>query len=189
MKHPSFLLLCFLAVGLLSCSHGDKTNTIGATFADEDDFVNAFFTGNKVDLSEAGQACEYVSKANIAGMLGIPVEQVNSGHNPAMKQCAFTIIYDEEGPDYTTAGFRFNQEVTGVESEWKDNWKVAKAISKTAEWVPNLGKAAIWKPASLQLEVKFEGYTLSVTAPRGPKKDEGKSKKWAIEMVKLGGFV
>jgi hypothetical protein len=41
----------------------------------------------------------------------------------------------------------------------------------------------------ITLEVKFEGYTLQVISPQGPGKDTKNSKKWAIEMVKLVGFV
>ena len=191
MKLLSQTLLFILALAFTACSHDDKASAITAEFESADSFENAYFTGNKIELASFTQPCQYISKAIMASMLSIPVEKVDYRPDTHTKRCAYTIIYDQEAdkPDYTTASISLHQEVTGVESEWKDNWSANKAISKSAEWVPNLGKAAIWKGASLQLDVKFDGYTLTVIAPRGPGKDESKSKKWAIEMAKLAGFV
>lgn len=191
MKLFSYTLVFTLLFSFVSCSHGDKASAIGATFEEADSFENKYFTGNKIDFAEFTQPCQYISKAIVASMMSIPVEKVDYRPIPAQKKCVYTIIFNDDAdqPDYTTASLGLVQEVTGVEEEWKDNWSVKKGISKSSEWVPNLGKAAIWNPSSGILEVKFEGYTLQVIPPKGPSKDEKYSKKWAIEMVSLGGFV
>lgn len=191
MKLFSYTLVFTLLLTFISCSHGDKASAIGATFEEADSFENAYFAGNKIDLAEFTQPCQYISKAIIASMMSIEVEKVDYRPDPARKNCAYTIIFNDDAdqPDYSTAGLALMEEVTGVEAEWKDNWSVEKTISKSAEWVPNLGKAAIWNPSSRTLKVKFDGYTLQVTAPQGPGRDPKNSKKWAIEMVSLGGFV
>lgn len=184
----SSLLLAFL---FSSCSHGDKANTIGATFDDAGSLENQTFTGNKIGPEGGNRPCAYLQKLDIATMLGVPVEQVSKGEDLARKTCSFTIIYDEAGdrPDYTTAGISFQQEITGDEEAWRDSWSAQKTISKSSEWVPNLGWAALWNPSAGQLRVKFDGYTLMVTAPKGPGKNADKSLKWAKEMVALGGFI
>jgi len=192
MKLFSTTLLFAIALLFTACGHGDKVSAIEAEFESADSFENAFFTGNKIEpVSFSQQPCQYISKAIMASMMSIPVEKVDYRPDPQTKRCAYTIIFDQDAdrPDYTTASISVRQETTGVEAEWKDNWSVTKAISKSSEWVPNLGKAAIWKGSSLMLEVKFDGYTLTVHPPRGPNKDESKSKKWAIEMVRLAAFV
>lgn len=191
MRLLSYNLLFIFFLIFAACSHGDKASAIGATFEEADSFENTYFTGNKIDLAEFTQPCQYISKAIMASMMSIPVEKVDYRPVPAQKNCAYTIIFndDPDQPDYTTAGLALTQEVTGAEDEWKDNWSAKKGISKSSEWVPNLGKAAIWNPSKHILEVKFDGYTLQVTPPKGPGKDVKDSKKWAIEMVRLAGFV
>ncbi|WP_020568932.1 hypothetical protein [Neolewinella persica] len=191
MKSLSLTLFFGLLFLFTACSHGDKASAIGATFEDASSFENTYFTGNKINLAEFTQPCQYISKAIVASMMSIPVEKVDYRPIPAEKKCVYTIIFNDDAdqPDYTTGSLALVQEVTGVEEEWKDNWSVKKGISKSSEWVPNLGKAAIWNPSNRILEVKFEGYTLQVISPQGPGKDEKNSKKWAIEMVKLAGFV
>lgn len=192
MTFKYLLSVTFLFTLLLNaCSHGDKANAIGATFDEADSFENLAFTGNKIGPEGGEKPCAYLQKLDIASMLGVPVEQVSKGEDIARKTCAFTIIYDETGdrPDYTTASISFLQEITGSEEEWRDSWSVQKTISNSSEWVPNLGRAAIWNPSSSQLKVKFDGYTLMVTAPKGPGKNTEKSLKWAKEIVALGGFI
>ncbi|MFK8162612.1 MAG: hypothetical protein AB8H12_09130 [Lewinella sp.] len=191
MKLFSYTLLFIFSLSFVSCSHGDKESAIGATFEDADSFENKYFTGNKISLAEFTQPCQYISKAIVASMMSIPVEKVDYRPVPVEKKCVYTIIFNDDAdqPDYTTGSLALVREVTGVEEEWKDNWSVKKGISKSAEWVPNLGKAAIWNPSKRILEVKFEGYTLQVFPPKGPGKDTKNSKKWALEMVKLAGFV
>jgi DNA/RNA endonuclease G (NUC1) len=191
MRLLSQTLFFLLVLAVTACSYGDKANALTAEFDSADDFENKLFTGNKIELATFTEPCQYISKAIVASMLSIPVEKVDYRPDMQTKRCAYTIIYDQttDTPDYTTASISLTQEVTGVEAEWKDNWSVKQAISKSSEWVPNLGKAAIWNDSKSLLEVKFDGYTLQVTPPRGPEKDKSKSKKWAIEMVKLAGFV
>lgn len=180
-----------LTVLLSACSHGDKANPLTVSFDDGDSFENTAFSGNKIGPEGVEKPCSYLQKLDIATMLGVPVEQVSKGEDLARKACGFTIIYndDEASPDYTTAGIAFLKEVTDDETNWQESWSVQKGISKSSEWVPNLGKAAIWNPSANQLKVKFEGYTLLVTPPKGPGKSIEKSLKWAKEMVALGGFI
>lgn len=191
MKFISYALLLFISLALTACGYGDKANSLTAEFESAESFENKDFAGNKIEAAEFTEPCAYIDEADIMSMLSAPVEKINTQPDQQTKRCVYTIIYDQgpENPEYTRGSISIHQEVTGVEAEWKDNWSVKKAISKSSEWVPNLGKAAIWKGSSLQLEVKFEGYSLYVSAPRGPGNDESKSKEWAIKMVKLAGFV
>jgi hypothetical protein len=169
----------------------DIKNDTSFDLSEKGGFENTYFTGNKIELANFTQPCQYISKAILASMMSIPVEKVDYRAIPARKNCVYTIIFndDADAPDYTTTGLALIQEVTGVEDEWRDNWSVKKAVSKSAVWVPNLGKAAIWNSPNRTLEVKFDGYSLLITAPQGPGKDPINSKKWAIEMVRLDGFV
>jgi hypothetical protein len=191
--NPPFMKVFFpsvflLLLGLLTaCSHGDKASAIGATFDGEEDFVNASFSGNKINPDQAADKCALLSADVLADMVGISADKISANPNPATGGCGYIVMYDEDR-DYSTAGFGLLQEVTGDEADWKDNWSVEKSISKTAEWVPGLGMAAMWKPRNRELKVKYDGYTLQVNAPAGPGKDESETKDWAIAMVKKAGF-
>ena len=85
-------------------------------------------------------------------------------------------------------------EAVGAGKNWEEAWSLKKSISKSAEWIPNMGKAALWNARKKTLEIKFDGYNLLINPPKNilNKEETAKNRDYkeiAIEMAKSCGFI
>ncbi len=85
-------------------------------------------------------------------------------------------------------------EAAGTGKNWEEAWRLKKAMSKSAEWLPNMGKAALWNPKKVVLEIKFEGYNLTIKPLKNILNEEEKTlnrdyKAIAVGMAKASGFI
>jgi len=162
-KYP---MLLFLSLLLTAC-FGDKTAIIGQELGD-DSFVNIVYKGNKKDFSALPQnLCEFLSEGQI--MQFYPDSRkvtFDKGKRYVNKNCNFSIQISDKASDYLL-GTIIAQEDPSIAggSEWIESWETQKKLSKTAESVANLGKAAIWFPKKRTLNIKLDGYALYITVP------------------------
>ena len=160
-------LISGLIILLFSSCFGDKKSAIGTNF-DDSSFVNKSFTGNKLDFSGISQPCTYTSKEALAKLYNTTEDKVILiGGNAESKTCTIRVQLSDEEFDYITGAIHFfeeaNQRPDGT--TWEDDWKLQKGISKSSQWISNLGKGAMYKEAKRELLVKFDDYTMSIIAP------------------------
>lgn len=162
------LLITGLIAVLFSSCFGDKKSAIGTDFGDNS-FVNKNFKGNKITYSEiAMDPCSYVSKSELAKLYGTSEDKIILiGANRMPKTCTIRVQLSEQEFDYITGSVHYFKDPNTLSdgTSWKESWQLQKGISKSAIWVPNMGKAAMYKSSKRELFVKFDDYTLSITAP------------------------
>lgn len=118
----------------------------------------------------------------------MPIDFISEQADQEGRKCTYRIVYDlnQQQPDITTSSVIFTAASAGTADEWRAQ---KTPEGEASEFIPQLGQAAIWQPASRQLMVKFTNYTLTVIAPRGPDGDESMSKVFALELLRKGGFI
>ena len=149
---------------LLSSCFGNKKSAIGSTF-DDSSFVNKNFKGNQLDFSQINEPCTYTSKEALAKLYDTTEDKVTLiGGNGQSKTCTIRIQMSDQEFDYIT-GAMYVYEEANTRSDgttWEDDWQLQKGISKSAKWISNMGKAAMYKESKRELLVKFDEYTLSI---------------------------
>ena len=161
------LFLFGLMILLLSSCFGDKKSAIGTTF-NNSSFVNKNFSGNKMNFTEISSPCNYTSKEALAKLYNTSEDKVVLiGGNAQSKTCTIRIQLSEKEFDYITGAIHFFEEANKRSdgTTWEDDWQLQKGMSRSAQWVSKMGKAAMYKNAKRELLVKFDEYTMSVIAP------------------------
>lgn len=160
-------ILLSLTIVLLSSCFGDKKSAIGTTFSD-DSFVNKSFKGNKLQFADIESPCQYISQETLAKHYGTSPDKVLLiGGNAQSKTCTIRVQLSDQEFDFLSGSLHFYEEMNTRSdgTTWEDDWQLQKGISKSSEWISNLGKAAMYKKAKRELLVKFDNYTMSVIAP------------------------
>ncbi|WP_405607694.1 hypothetical protein [Polaribacter sp. Asnod1-A03] len=207
------LIILTLIISLFTSCFGDKKVTnvfeIGET-----SFINKNFKVNKINYTKGMSACNNITKEAIAKIYGVSaskvhVEDPTKSDRYKKDMAPACIFYVEEGDNdfmWLRGSIAVNREISkdefmgdvaeaaGSGKNWEEAWSLKKSISKSAEWIPNLGKAALWNPKKGVLEIKFEGYTLVVNPLKNRlnKAETSKNrdyKKIAISMAKVGGYI
>ena len=208
----SILALSFTAIFLSSCL-GDK-KTANVSEIGETSFVNKNFKGNLINYSEGMSACNNISQSAIASLYNVSSDMVHiedptkSDRYQKNIPPACVLFIKSGGSDYEwlRGSIAVNREVgkdeymsdvaeaTGNTSNWEEAWSLKKSISSSAEWLPNMGKAALWNPKKALLEIKFEGYTLVVKPLKNMlnKAESAKNRDYKnvrIDIAKAAGFI
>jgi hypothetical protein len=185
------ILLFSLTILLFSNCFGDKKIAIGTDFNDTS-FVNKGFKTKKI-FKDLAAPCSYLSKAILAKLYNTKEENIFliEGNNTISKGCAIRIKLSDSEFDYITGVINFYEEPNKTQdgSTWVETWQIQKNVSKSAEWIPNLGKAAFFKGKKRELRVKFDNYVFTIVAPGGAFNQVEKAKnrdykKIAIELAK-----
>ena len=157
------LLLLVTALLSVSCI-GDQNTVIGQEFEDSD-FVNENFKGNKKNFSDLPKdLCEFLDEASILKGYNNATSVLFNGNNSFVnKNCQFSVIFFNDQSQYII-GTLFINEDTYVE-DWKDHWEMKKKRFRSAEYIKNLGMAAIWNGKQRTLDIKMKGYTVVITVP------------------------
>lgn len=212
MKTKKLITLSLIAIFLTSCL-GDKKSIDIDEANDTTSFINKDFKGNLIDYNENMSACSKMSKADLAKLYQVSAEDIvwmDSASNERMSTnkptCNFRVMLGENEFNYLIGGISVNREIkkdemmgeiaeaAGGGENWKEAWALQKSMSKSAEWIEDVGLAAMWKPKRRELHIKFEGYSLYVMAPGSAinQQENAKNrdyKKIALEMAKKAGFI
>ena len=201
-------LICLTTLLFVACGNGDKASIIGADFGDTS-FVNKNFSGNKKNYKDLSNPCELLNTSLIAKLYGVPSEKVmldRPSELGGQKSCRFLVSLSDQEFDHLTGFIAIAPEIsvendpgeiakaTGGGTDWVEAWKTKKMISKSSEYIPNMGKAAIWFEAKRNLLIKLDGYSLSITAPGSAfnKKEKEKNRDYktiALDIVKKSGLL
>lgn len=176
-----------LIVCLFSACFGDKKSAIGTDFKDNS-FMNKNFKGNQIEFAKITTPCNYVSKEELAKLYNVSSDKVVLiGGNQSSKGCSIRVKITDDKFGYITGGVRFYEELNNTSEgvNWIESWQVQKGISKSAEWISNLGKAAMYKSKKRELFIKLDNYTISITAPGSAFNEIEKSKKRDYKKIAL----
>lgn len=200
-------LYIFLFLGFYACSNGDKASIIGADFGDTS-FVNEKFSGNKKNYEAVQNPCEIINASQVSKRYKVAPEAVmmdNAVERGNTKSCRFLIKMSDEKFDHLTGVIAVHAEIseendlggiaqaTGSGTDWIEAWEMKKMLSKSSEYIPDLGKAVIWFGAKRHLLIKLEGYSLSITTPGSAFNEKEKAlnrdyKSIALEIAKSSGL-
>lgn len=186
-------LIFLIAVTTTAC-FGDKNTVIGQELGDTN-FVNKNFSGNKKEFSELPKnMCTYIDMDKVHDMYADASKVVNDeGKTFMTKSCRF-LVYIGEGEFNYLSGSIFAVEDKLAEGEkWEETWELKKKMSKSSEYISDLGKAAIWIAQKRELSIKMDGYTVMITVPGSTFKSEEEAKnrdykKIGIEIAKSTGL-
>lgn len=160
------ILLFSVTLVLFTNCFGDKKSAVGTDF-NNTSFVNKKFT-NKVSFSEIEDVCSYVSAQHLAKLYNVNETDITIiKGNSTNKRCSFYVKLSDQKLDHIIGSIGFYEEKDKNEdgSTWIESWQIRKNVSKSAEWIPNLGQAAYYRGSKRELFVKFKDYTMSITAP------------------------
>lgn len=212
MKTKNLITINLIAIFLTSCL-GDKKSIDIDEANDTTSFINKDFKGNLIDYNKNMSACSKMNKADLAKLYDVSAEEIywmDSASNERMQTtspaCNFRVMIGKNEFNYLIGGITVQREIkkdemmgeiaeaAGNGENWKEAWALQKSISKSAEWVENVGEAALWYPNKRQLLVKFDGYTLTVVAPGAAFNQEEKArnrdyKSIAVSMAKSAGYI
>lgn len=209
LKNFSLLLLVFITSSCLGDKKAVDVEEIGNT-----SFINNDFKGNKVNYTKGMSACDQLNAAAIARIYNVSESLVHV-EDPTKSDrykkdlepaCMFFIESGASDFEWLRGGISINREVganemmgdiaeaAGNGENWEEAWSLKKSISKSSEWIPNLGKAALWNERKKMLEIKMEGYTIVINPLKNilNKNEVAKNrnyKKLALEMAKASGFI
>lgn len=173
---PLFFLLAFF---FSACGYGDKKMIITEDFGDTS-FVNKNFAGNKKEFNNIDNICDLIPVSQVADLYKVEESQVLIARNPqggTQTSCRFLISFSEQKFDNITGIIAVTREVSESEdlgeiakaaghgTDWVEAWELKKKMSKSAEYISDMGKAAIWFGSKRNLLVKLDGYNLSLTVP------------------------
>lgn len=160
------IILFTVTIVLFTNCFSDKKSAIGTNFNDTS-FVNKKFT-NKVNFSKIEDVCSYISAEHLAKLYNVNEADITIiKGNSANKRCSFYVKLSDQKFDHITGSIGVYEEKDKLEdgSTWVESWQIRKNVSKSAEWIPNLGQAAYYRGSKRELFVKFKDYTMSITAP------------------------
>ncbi|MGJ8745112.1 hypothetical protein [Polaribacter sp.] len=160
------IVILTLIISVFTSCFGDKKSAIGTNFKDTS-FENKKFK-TKVVYADLAQPCSYVAKKDLAKQYNVSVEEVliieGSSQN---KICTIRVKLSDDENNYLMGSFSFYEEKDNLidESSWVESWQIQKGSSKSGEWIPNLGKAALWIGKKRELRIKFKDYTMALKVP------------------------
>jgi len=212
MKIKHIFILVVLALSFISCL-GDK-KAINIDEMGDASFVNKNFKGNNINYVKGMSACDKVSADVIAKLYTVSVDKVHI-EDPTKSDryrkdiepvCSFFIEDGESDFMWLRGSIAVHREIgkdelmgdvaeaTGAGENWEEAWALKKSISKSSEWIPNTGQAALWNDRKKELLIKFDGYTLNVYPIKNKlNKDEVAKnrdyKRVAIAMAKAAGYI
>ncbi|SDR92446.1 hypothetical protein SAMN05216503_1408 [Polaribacter sp. KT25b] len=184
------ILIFTLIISLFTSCLGDKKSAVGTNFNDTS-FENKKFK-TKVVYADLAQPCSYVVKKDLAQQYNVSVEEVLMMEgNSQNKICTIRVKLSDDEYNYLVGSIRFYEEKDNLEdgSSWVESWQLQKGISKSGEWIPNLGKAALWIAKKRELRIKFKDYTMALNVPGAAFNKQEKAlnrdyKKIALTIVK-----
>ncbi|WP_179009110.1 hypothetical protein [Winogradskyella forsetii] len=212
MKIKHILSFSFIAIMFSSCL-GDKKN---ATISEMNDnsFVNENFKGNLINYSKDMSACENMSASSIASIYNISEELIvyedvsKSDRRMPNSQpiCNFFIKDGDNDFQWLKGSMNIQREIgkdemaydvakaAGNGVAWEEAWALNKSISKSSEWIKDIGLAALWNESKKELKIKFRGYTLYVypIKNRLNKAEVARQRDYksaAIAMAKAAGYI
>ncbi|MEO9571053.1 MAG: hypothetical protein ABJH82_09795 [Polaribacter sp.] len=159
------ILFSLMIVLFINC-WGDKKTAIGTNFNDTS-FVSKNFK-TKIYFSDLASPCSYISKEILAKLYNVSVDKILTIEGNAQnKTCTLRVKLSDEEYNYLVGSIRFYEEKDKLEdgTSWVESWQLQKGISKSAEWIPNLGNAALWIDKKRELRVKFKNYTMAINVP------------------------
>ncbi|MGB3607760.1 MAG: hypothetical protein WBA19_11435 [Psychroserpens sp.] len=191
---------------------GDRKAVNVSEINDTSSFVNEDFKGNLINFSKDGSACPNISTADMASMYNVPEDKVKMldvsksdrrvpNSNPA---CQFYLELGEKNYESLVGLISMipdiekdsnNAELSMYGENWEEIWALDKSISKSMEWIDDMGRAAYWNESKKDLYVRFKGYTLVISPPNNTllnKDEKAKNRDYksiAINMAKAAGFV
>ena len=166
MKFIKQILTIIFITLLLSSCFGDKKTAVGQDF-DTDDFENTNFEGNKVNFKDLPQnMCSYLNSEAILNQYsnGTSVTY-DDGKRFGGKNCNFKITFFDTASSFSMGSIFIVENLPESETNWKEDWEFQKKMKSSTAYVSNLGKAAIWYAKQRKLDIKMDGYTISITAP------------------------
>lgn len=164
MKVIKIILLTVFTTLLLASCLGDQKTVVGQEYGDTD-FVNANFKGNKKDFSALPKnLCDFLDESSI--LKGYDnATSVNFRSKDAFlnKNCQFVVTFFNDDTQFIVGSIFINEDVS--EDNWQESWEFKKKRFKSAEYVENLGMAAVWNAKQKKLEIKMKGYVVMITVP------------------------
>ncbi|WP_439128331.1 hypothetical protein [Polaribacter sp.] len=163
------ILIHTLILFVFTSCFGDKKSGITTNFNDTS-FENKSFQ-TKVTLSEIPSPCSLINKNQLAELYNVADENIIIiKGNIKNKQCSFGVKISEDKFGYLTGGINFYEDKDKLAdgATWIESWQIQKGVSKSAEWIPNYGKAALWIGKKRELRVKLKDYTMSLYIPGSP---------------------
>jgi len=197
MRTNKFIIVSLIAVLMSSCK-GDKKSIISEDLSD-DSFVNSNFKENLINYNEDMSACTNLSKSVLSTSYEVTDEDIMIRDSTVDERlqsfyptCKFTVMLGE-GKGYLVGEITVIPE-TQKDENWEETWDLKKSASRSVEWIKDVGLAALWKPNTRTLLIKFEGYMLKVVAPGlnyDPNKKErnNKYKNTALTIAKSAGYI
>ena len=212
MKLKQITVLGALAILFISCL-GDK-KAVDISEMGDTSFVNKNFKNNRINYTEGMSACDKLSTQDIAGIYGVSPDEIllddplKNQHRRATSTpvCSFYVKSGDSDFLWLRGSISVSREIgkdefmgevheaTGGGENWEEAWAMQKSISKSSEWVENLGMAAVWNANNKELKIKFKDYTLNVYPPnnRSNQDEVAKNrdyKKAAIDIAKAAGYI
>ena len=161
MKYLKYILV-LLTIITISCI-GDKKTVVGEELGDTS-FVNENFKGNKKNFSELPKdLCEFLDEDSILkGYDNATSVSFNGKNSFGNKNCQFNVIFFNDESQYIIGSIFINEDNS---NNWQESWEMKKKRFKSAQYVKNLGMAAIWNGKQRKLEIKMKGYMVMITVP------------------------
>jgi hypothetical protein len=160
----TILYFTLIAVLCVSCL-GDQKTVVGQEYGDTN-FVNDSFKGNIKDFAELPKdLCGFLNEDSILKAYDNATSVGFGGSNSFMsKNCQFSVTFFNDASQFIK-GSIFIVDDSAEEDNWQESWEFRKKGYKSAEYVKDLGRAAIWYGKQRKLEIKMTDYTVSITAP------------------------
>ena len=194
MTYLKYILI--LSITLLSSCFGDKTTIAGEELGTELT-ENKSFSGNNYSFKDLPEnLCVFISMDEVkqqytgANVIAAKVDQVRRYSG---KYCDFMILFDPSMATTYSKGFLSVVKDFEGDSNWQEQWQFKSKSLKSAEFVPNLGKAALWIGKQRKLEVKMDGYTIVLEVPvingiNDPNARQHDYKSTAVSIIKNSKF-
>ncbi len=212
MNVSKYLFVLLIAVSFTACM-GDK-KAINVQEIGDTSFVNTNFKTNLINYTDGMSACDKIVAASIASLYDVSPSLVHI-EDPTKSDryrkdippaCMFFIETGANDYEWLRGSIAVNKEIgkdefmgdvaeaAGSGTNWEEAWSLKKSISRSSEWLPNMGKAALWNEKKVMLEIKFDGYTLVVHPLKNILNKEEKTKnrnykEIAISIAKAAGYI
>lgn len=212
MKFKNILNFSLITILMSSCL-GDKKAANVAEMNDNS-FINENFRENGISYSKDMSACEIMSASDIASLYNVSesmivFEDISKSDRRVPNSAPTCMFYLKDGAsdfEWLRGSMNVQREIgknetaydiakaAGNGEEWEEAWALNKSISKSSEWIENIGMAALWNDKKKELKIKFKGYTLNVypLKNRLNKAEVSKNRDYksiAIAMAKAAGFI